>query len=127
MASTPVFAATPKLAQGQLSAANTGRDGSGTVVTCFTAGASGSLVQRITVKATQTTTAGMVRVYAKISSTFTLIKELEVPANTVSASNPAWGDQIVFDPPFVLGASNLIVAAPHNAESFHVTVEGADV
>ncbi len=127
MATSPVYAATPNMGQGALTVANTNRDGTGTVVTCFTAGASGALVQRITAKAIVTTTAGLLRVYAKKSTTFTLIKEIEVPANTVSATNPSWSDQIVFDPPFVLAANCLIVCSAEKGEAINVTVEGADV
>lgn len=47
MASTPTFVATPKLGFGQVSVANTARDGSGTIVDILTAGASGAKVEEI--------------------------------------------------------------------------------
>jgi hypothetical protein len=51
MASTPGFAATPRAAAASVSTANTNRDGTGTIATIFTAGASGSKIEEIVVKA----------------------------------------------------------------------------
>ncbi|MFY8165200.1 MAG: hypothetical protein ACOVJ8_01330 [Sediminibacterium sp.] len=41
---TPIFVLTPNTSTATIDAANTARDGSGTLVTAFTAGASGSRV-----------------------------------------------------------------------------------
>lgn len=51
MASSPAFAATPRNAAVSVSTANTARDGTGTIATVFTAGASGSKIEEIVVKA----------------------------------------------------------------------------
>ena len=86
MATAPAFAATPRYAAGLLSAANTNRDGTGTVVTVFTSGASGSRVDRIDVVATATTTAGVVRIFVYDGSAYHLWKEQLVTAITPSAT-----------------------------------------
>lgn len=51
MAADPAFAATPRHEANDVTTANTARDGSGTIETIFTAGASGSKIDEITVKA----------------------------------------------------------------------------
>lgn len=50
MATAPAFAATPRNEAAAVSAANANRDGTGTIVTIFTAGASGSKIEEITIK-----------------------------------------------------------------------------
>lgn len=52
MATTPQFTTTPKIGVAAVSTANTARDGSGTIVTAFTAGASGARVEEVVIKAT---------------------------------------------------------------------------
>src|SRR5262245_28446997 len=51
MATAPAFAATPRCSSVSVSAANTNRDGTGTIATVFTAGASGSKIEEVVVKA----------------------------------------------------------------------------
>lgn len=51
MATTPTYAATLHNAAASISTANTNRDGTGTIATVFTAGASGSKIEEIVVKA----------------------------------------------------------------------------
>src|SRR5262249_27101643 len=61
MAATPAFVGTPRTWLGQVSAANTNRDGTGTLVDIVSAGALGSRLDQIEVVAIATTTAGVVR------------------------------------------------------------------
>jgi hypothetical protein len=51
MASSPAFAATPRNEAASVSTANTNRDGTGTIATVLTAGASGSKIEEIVIKA----------------------------------------------------------------------------
>ena len=97
-----------------------------------TAGAKGMIVKSITIKATQPTTNGMVRIFVSDGlGNFSLYKEVPVPVNPVFAATPT--------PPLVLpmfemkleGGLKLapgfqIFAATQNAESFNVIVEGLD-
>lgn len=126
MASTPQFASTPNVGQATISTANTNRDGTGTLGTVFTAGASGSTVTRITVAATSTTTAGVVRLFVNTGATYSLIKEILVSAITPSTTVESFREQVVFDPPLCLPTSYVIKAGTHNAESFAVTAEGGN-
>lgn len=52
MASSPAFANVPRIGIGAVSAANTARDGSGTLVDIITGVAAGTRIERIVVKAT---------------------------------------------------------------------------
>lgn len=126
MASTPQFASTPNIGQVTISTANTNRDGTGTLGTAFTAGASGSTVTRMTVTATGTTTAGVVRVFVNTGATYSLVKEILVTAITPSTTVEAFREQVVFDPPLCLPTSYLLKASTHNAESFAITTEGGN-
>ena len=131
MATQAQFASTPHTELAVISAANTNRDGTGTIVTGFTPGANGSRIERVQVKATGTTTTGMVRLFYSTDAgvTWRLLKELSVSAITPSGTVQS------FDGSFTFGAAALLVMssghrlgyATHNAETFHVTTIGADL
>lgn len=132
MADKPAFAATPRLEVAQVSTANTNRDGTGTIVTVFTAGASGSRIRRIEAKATGTTTAGMVRIFLHDGTNARLFSELPVPALTPSGTIAAFRSALVEginpgDLPLFLPSGWSIRAATHNAETFNIIVEGANL
>lgn len=87
----PVFPITPVVPVGQtIATANTAKDGTGTVVTLYTAGANGSKVGNIQVAYTGTSVATVLRLFINNGSTKatagnnTLFKSITVPANTLS-------------------------------------------
>lgn len=130
MASTPGFASVPRSIEPQaVSAANTNRDGSGTIVTLCAGATAGTKVNQVRVKATVTTTAGMVRLYVSTDtgSTWRLFDEVPVSAITVGASTPAFQADRFYDNLILTGASDLLGASTHNAEAFHVTPLVADL
>lgn len=92
MAETAQFVSVPKCSRARLSAANTARDGSGTVVTLATGGASGSRFERvifISAQATAAATSNMVaRVFVSDTSgaNYRLRGEIELPTITASAT-----------------------------------------
>lgn len=129
MAASPIFTNTPRLAVGQVSAANTNRDGTGTIVTLLAGAASGTRINKITIKATVTTTAGMIRFYLDDSTNIRLYREIAVTAITVSASVAGFEYEILFDDSDALilpSTSWELQASTHNAETFNITVEAAD-
>ncbi len=132
MTATPVFSQTPKLAVGQVSAANTNRDGTGTLVTLLTAGANGARVERITIEAAVTTTAGMVRFFVSVDggTTKRLWREVPVTAITPSATVAAFTSSINTAlytlPLLLLPASAILYASTHNAEAMNVFAEYGD-
>jgi hypothetical protein len=110
----------------QLSTANTGRDGTGTLATVFTAAIdnAGSRVDRISIHATGTTTAGMVRLFITNSggTSTRLIQEIYVSPNTPSSTVPAWSTEVNFDGGLILENGASLKASTNNAETFNASV-----
>lgn len=123
MASTPNYTNAVHVETGVLSASNSNRDGTGTVVTVFTAGTNGSRVERITIQATGTTTAGMVRLFVHDGTNTRLWKEVTIEAVTPSATAPAFRKELT-NQSLLLPEGWLLRASTHNANNFIVLCEG---
>lgn len=121
MASTPQFIGTVKSPSVAIATANALRDGTGTLGTVYTAGASGARIDKLNITATGTVTAGMIRLFAGTTGQF-LIQEITVVATTPSATVPAWSTEIYFDQGLILQAAYLLKAGTEKAENFNVTV-----
>jgi len=66
----PIFAQTPVFTVGQtITTANTAKDGTGTVVLLYTAGANGSRVDAIKVRSTGTAVATVIRIFVNNGAT----------------------------------------------------------
>lgn len=131
MATQAQYAAVPKVGVGQISTANTNRDGTGTIGTVFTAGANGSRIDMIDLQATGTTTAGMIRLFVHNGTNAFLLGEVPVLANTPSGTVPAWTAQLNANTmtqllPIVLPTGWSLRASTHNAEEFNVIAFGGD-
>lgn len=118
------YAAIPSTAAAQISAANTARDGTGTLVTVETAGASGTRIDDITIIATGTTTAGMVRLFLHDGTTARLWREVPVSAITPSATVQTFSSSLN-NLALVLQSGWSLRASTHNAETFNVLVTRA--
>jgi hypothetical protein len=127
MATSPAFAATPRLASVNIATANTNRDGSGTVATLITGVSAGTRVSEIVIKARVTTTAGQVRIFLHDGTTFYFFDEIAVAAATVSASVPASRVSATYNSLILPSSSWSIRVSTHNAESIDVTALGADL
>jgi hypothetical protein len=97
MAANPVFTVpTNAIAMANVSAANTARDGTGTIVTLVTAATAGTQVAGITFQATATTAAAQMLVWLSSDSgtTWRLLDEQTVtavtPSTTARAFNARW-------------------------------------
>lgn len=122
---SPVFTRVPVCAVAQISAANTNRDGTGTIGTIYTATADGARIDGIRVKAIVTTTAGMIRIYINDGSGIKLWKEFVVTAITVAAG--VAGYEYFLDltqTPLLLKSGDILLASTHNAETFNVFAHG---
>lgn len=131
MSTSAQYASTPKCGVGQVSVANTNRDGTGTIVTVFSAGASGSRIDAINIKATGTTTAGMIRLFIHDGADARLLTEVPVTAITPSGTLPSWEAQLNTNTmtqvlPLVLPTGYSLRAATNNAETFNVIALGGD-
>jgi hypothetical protein len=110
---SPVYVLTPSNGMASfITAANTATDGTGTVYTVFTAGASGGVCQGVRVKGNGTNSASVMRIFlnngssAATTANNSLIGELTLSATTGS-NNAAIG------PDFFWPAGNLVVAASY--------------
>jgi hypothetical protein len=130
MATQAQYASRPRCEVGQVSTANTARDGTGTIASIFVAGLEGSRIDQIRIHATDTTTAGMIRFFINDGTNTRLWKELPVIAITPGASTPAWSanvaSQFDLELPLVLPATHSLQAATHNAETFNIIAIGGD-
>jgi hypothetical protein len=107
-----------------ISAANTARDGTGTIVNVETAGASGTRIDDIVIIATGTTTAGMVRLFLHDGTNARLWREVPVTAITPSATVQAF-TATLSSLALVLQTGWSLRASTHNAETFNVLVTRA--
>lgn len=129
MASTPIFAATPKVGNAALSLADTSRTAPANVGTVLSGGTSGTRVERVVIVATSTTTAGMVRLFLYDGSAYHLIYEQTIAAITPSATVAAATYTVDFTAPgslLLIPNGWSLRATTHNAEAFQVTAFGGD-
>jgi hypothetical protein len=128
MASTINFANVPRVSGVTIATANTNRDGTGTLGTVITAGASGTRIDRIRAQAIVTTTAGRVRLFLYDGANYYALEELPIAAATVSATVSGAAADVTFGDlrPLTLPSGWSIAAGTHNAESITVTAYGAD-
>lgn len=136
MATSPTFIGTPKAWLGRVSGANTTPDASVTtnLVSIATGGTSGSRIERVNVThapaaATTANTAGIVRLYHKVGSTYRLIKEIQLAAVTRSASvigiSGEWA-RTDGQPVLLLASGEELVAGTQVAEPYDVCAVGGD-
>jgi hypothetical protein len=129
MSSTPNFASTalaPDLVQ--ISTANTNRDGTGTLGTLTTGTTSGVVIEQVTVTATGTTTAGVLRFFLSVDGGTTkgLIHEELVLAQTPSGTARAFTiDVDALAGLMLLTTNTILYASTNNAETFNVLVQKA--
>lgn len=123
MSQQQTFVAAAKSPVARIATANANRDGTGTIASLYTAGASGGRVDDISIKATGTTTAGMVRFYKSTDggATWRLLREISVAAITPSASVQAFEGSII-DWAFIMQATHQLGVSTHNAETFDVSM-----
>lgn len=123
---SPIFPLTPNIGLAQVSAANTNRDGTGTIVTVFTAGANGSRVEEAIIEGTGTTTAGVIRVFLHDGANMRLIDEILVPAITPSTTVAVYRATIPSLAGKIIPTGWTLRFSTHNAETFNIVVWGGN-
>lgn len=125
MSTSAQYASTVRAATVTLPAtANTGRDGSGTITSIFTAGASGSRIDDIYITAINNTTAGTFRLFIHNGTASFLWLEIPVSAITVSGTQQAWSYSLL-NQGLVLPSGYSLRAAPQTTDIFTVIVTRA--
>jgi hypothetical protein len=125
----PIFPLTPVVGLAQVSAANTNRDGTGTLVNVLTGAANGTRIHKITIHAAVTTTAGMVRLFIFDAGSITrLWKEIAILAITVSATVKGHEEiiELFGEDALHLPSGYILKASTHNAEAINVIAEGGN-
>lgn len=137
-----IFPSVVRAARVSIATANTARDGTGTVGTLYTCpgtagttyqggGSAGAIVQSITIQATGTTTAGMVRVFHHDGTNFSIIREVAIaaitPSATVKGANITTAEGADVNGRLILNKflepGHGIRVSTHNAETFIVTAD----
>jgi hypothetical protein len=128
LASTPNFTNGARLTRASLSAANTARDGTGTITSLMAGVSGGTKVNRVTVKHSVTTTAGMIRLFLSLDTgaTWALFDEIPVQAFTPSASVPSNRAEMVYTDLELPSAAAVLGCTTHNAEACNVFAHGGD-
>lgn len=114
-----------------VSTANSNRDGTGTVSTVLTAhtsayGYNGCRINSITIKAMQSTTKGMVRIYVEDTGTSTaLLTEIPIAETNYSSKMQSFEHTIYFDN-FSIPPGYKIRASTQNGESFGITIDAEE-
>lgn len=124
MATSAQYAATVRGASAALSVANTNRNGTGTIVSVFTAGASGSRIDDIYIVANATTTAGVIRLFISDGTNIRLWQEILVSAVTPSTTQAVWSASLL-NQALVIPSGYSLQASTNNAETFSVFVTRA--
>lgn len=113
-----------------ITTANTNRDGTNVTDELVRGVTAGTIIDEITINATGTTTAGMIRLYIDESANQTgpnrLHSQIPVSAVTPSATAVSWS--IVIRPlNLKLASGQRILVSTQNAEPFHVTASVTDL
>lgn len=133
---TPIFGLTPNTPTASIAAANTASDGSGTLVTLFTAGANGSRLDTITFTNAQATAAASSAMVCRVFVTDTaganprLISEIAQPAATRTtaavgaAVSISYGNGLLLASGQIVKVIQSVYAGAQDLQ--HVVARGAD-
>jgi len=85
----------------------------------------GTNINGVTIKATGSTTQGMVRLFITTTGgPIQLIKEITIPANTTTSVVPPF--QVTVNEPIILDPGQILLASTQNPESFNVFANGTN-
>lgn len=114
---------TAVLGMANISTANSNLDGTGTMTDVVVA-ADDVTINRVVVKATTTTTEGMVRLFVQDSVSTKLLHEVQIGSKTCSGTVPSTSQVVEFQKGFVLKKGARLRASTQVAESFNIIAEG---
>ena len=128
----PIFPITPNVSWGKLTTANTAKDGTGTVVTVFTAGANGARLDYLKVRALGTNVATVLRVFVNNGSTNAtdtnnaLVLEQTIAATTLSETAQLVDNIVQLDLSLPAGYKANVTIGTTVAAGLQVTACGGD-
>lgn len=124
MSTSAQYAATVQTASAQVTTANTNRNGTGTIVSVISGASSGTRVDDISIVATGTTTAGVVRLFISDGTNIRLWQEILVSAVTPSTTVQVWSYTLL-NQALLLKSGWSLQASTNNSETFNVLVTRA--
>lgn len=107
-----------------ISTANSNLDGSGTLGTVLTAGANGTLIKSVYIKAQTNTHEGMVRLFITGGGNTRLLKEVPVNAVTKGANDPSFEAKV--DLNFSLQSGYVLKASTQVGDTFGIVADAMD-
>lgn len=124
----PIHTLAQIIGMAQIATANANRDGTGTLGTVVTGAGDGTRIHKITIKATVTTTAGMIRLFIDNLTNIRLWKEIPVTAITPSATVEAFSSiiELLGEEALTLPSGYILKAGTEKAETFNVIAEGGN-
>lgn len=125
---TPIFTQTPRNVWAQLTTANTGYDGSGTLVTLFTAGANGAKVFEITIECEGTSSAAVVNLFIDTNGTGTtwrIFDSFTIDAVTTSTTTKPFRVSKQYDN-FIMTNGGVIKATTTVTQNYAIHANVAD-
>jgi len=129
---TPIFPLTPKVSWATLTTANTAKDGTGTVGTCYTAGSNGARVDYLKVRALGTNVATVLRVFLNNGSdnataaNNSLVLEQTIAATTLSEVAALVDNLVQLDMSIPAGYKINVTNGTTVAAGLQVTAFGGD-
>jgi hypothetical protein len=131
---SPIFTLTPDVAWGTsaLTTQNTAKDGTGTVLTVFTAGSNGSYVQKLRVRAAGTNVQTVLRLFINNGSTNAtaanniLFDEITVASTTLSETTALNSYEIPLNFALPAGYKLNVTIGTTVAAGLYVSVVGGD-
>lgn len=125
MANSVEFLYTASMSFGIVNTANANVDGTGSVVTVITGGASGTFVKTLIIKAITTTGVGMVRLYAGTGAGTNLISEIYIPPVVKSGRDAAYYTTIPLN--YTLASGEVLKASTQVGDTFNIIAEAFDI
>jgi hypothetical protein len=130
----PIFTLTPDVSWGTtaITTQNTAKDGTGTVLTVFTAGANGSYVQKLRVRPSGTSVQTVLRLFINNGSTNAtpanniLFDEITIPAITLSETTAQNSYEIPLNFALQTGYKLNVTIGTTVAAGLYVSVVGGD-
>lgn len=117
---------TAKTGIAQINTANTSLTGSGTVGIVLTGASNGTLIKKIWIKATGSTSRGMIRLFVNNPSTgsVALLREIEVPEIAQASIRPTFEAVLLLN--FSLKAGLQLLASTQIGNTFNIIAEALD-
>lgn len=123
---SPIFVAAPNCQLSQVTAANTARDGTGTLATCWSPGPNGSILSKVVVEVPGTSATDVVRLFWYDGTNTRLYLEIQVTAVTPGVGTSAFRYEYVPSTPEVYPSGWTLKASTDQGQATNLVVLGGN-